>query len=391
MSGCEPELRFREFNGEWEEKKFEDFVKVNQGLQIAISERFLENGPNRYFYITNEFLKENPKFKYYIENPPKSVICDRDDILMTRTGNTGKVVTGEKGAFHNNFFKIQFDYKTNKMFLYYILTSNKIQNNILRLAGTSTIPDLNHGDFYSIEVNVPLFEEQEKIANFLSKVDEKIAILEEKLELWNSYKKGIMQQLFSQELRFKGFSQNWINNPLGEIAFINKGFTPSTSDSSNWDGELPWLSIADMKGGKYLEHTSKFITKKGSKNKEIIAKGSLIMSFKLTIGRLAILGVDMFTNEAICNFQWKNDEISTEYMYYYLNSINILKYGSQAAKGVTLNNDSLKTIPIKLPDLEEQEKIAKFLIKIDEKIIELENKLEKANEFKKGLLQKMFC
>ena len=116
------ELRFKDDDGrdypEWEEKKFKDFTKINQGLQIPISERYTTEGENRYFYITNEFLKSDSETKYYIENPSESVICYEDDILMTRTGNTGKVVTGVKGAFHNNFFKIAYDKeKYDRMFL----------------------------------------------------------------------------------------------------------------------------------------------------------------------------------------------------------------------------------------------------------------------------------
>ncbi|MDR1820139.1 MAG: restriction endonuclease subunit S [Methanobrevibacter sp.] len=146
-----------------------------------------------------------------------------------------------------------------------------------------------------------------------------------------------------------------------------------------------------MKEGKYLYNTNKTISEKGAKNKSSIPKNSLIMSFKLTIGRLAILGTDMYTNEAICNFKWKKADVSTEYMYYYLNSINIAKYGSQAAKGVTLNNDSLETIPTKMPKLKEQEKITKFLTSTDKKTGQINIELEKTKEFKKGLLQMMFC
>ena len=115
-----PKLRFPEFSNEWEKKKFKDITKINQGLQIAISERYSDDGEDRYFYITNEFLKKNSEKKYYIENPPKSVLCDQNDILMTRTGNTGQIVTGVSGAFHNNFFKINYDEQVlDKNFLYY--------------------------------------------------------------------------------------------------------------------------------------------------------------------------------------------------------------------------------------------------------------------------------
>ena len=194
------ELRFKDDDGrdypEWEERRFKDFVKINQGLQIPISDRYTSEGENRYFYITNEFLKSSSDTKYYIENPPKSVICKEDDILMTRTGNTGKVVTRVSGAFHNNFFKIDYDrYKYNKMFLYYVLTSHKIQKNIIRLAGTSTIPDLNHGDFYNIKIQLPTKKEQDKMARLLIDLDIKIEKEQVKLDSLNEYKKGLLQQM----------------------------------------------------------------------------------------------------------------------------------------------------------------------------------------------------
>lgn len=199
-----------------------------------------------------------------------------------------------------------------------------------------------------------------------------------------------MQKLFAQELRFN-FTDEWEKYLLGDISLIGKGFTPSTSNPSFWDGDLKWLSIADMNQGKYINQTTKKITSDGSKNKEPVKKSTLLMSFKLSIGKLGILTEDMYTNEAICNFKWKNKDVLTEYMYYYyLSSINILKYGSQAAKGITLNNETLSTIPVLLPSLEEQKKIINILSDVDMKINMLENSINDTSKFKKGLLQQMF-
>ena len=99
-----PSLRFSEFQTDWNVKKLKELVKINQGLQIPISDRYSEKIEGSYFYITNAFLKSNSENKYFILNPNKSVLCDVNDILMTRTGNTGMVVTNVKGAFHNNFY-----------------------------------------------------------------------------------------------------------------------------------------------------------------------------------------------------------------------------------------------------------------------------------------------
>lgn len=193
------------------------------------------------------------------------------------------------------------------------------------------------------------------------------------------------------KLRFTEFNTLWVKSSLNSISNIKTGFTPSTSNNSYWSGDYPWLSIADMNQGKYILNTSKTITKVATKNKSILKKGTLIMSFKLTIGKLSILEKDMYTNEAICGFNWKdNVNVSTEFMYYLLSSMNIKKYGSQAAKGITLNKDSLKSIPVQLPSIEEQFKIASFLSSVDNKIELLKDKKDKYVEFKHYLLQNLF-
>ncbi len=229
-----PVLRFPEFNDNWIMKRMGDVVKINQGLQIAISDRLTEKIEGSYFYITNEFLKEKSEKKYFILNPPKSVICNKDDILMTRTGNTGMVVTNEEGAFHNNFFKISYPAFINKIYLYNFLKLPKTQIQLLKLAGTSTIPDLNHSDFYKIFLHFPNLPEQQKIASFLTSVDEKIKQLKKKKELLQQYKKGVMQQIFSQELRFKDDKGNnypdWETKTLGDIGETYSGLSGKTKE-----------------------------------------------------------------------------------------------------------------------------------------------------------------
>ncbi|WP_298144040.1 restriction endonuclease subunit S [Flavobacterium sp.] len=194
-----PKYRFKEFenDGEWVSYLLKDLTKINQGLQIPISERFTEKVENSFFYITNEFLKSNSERRYYIKDPSKNVICNEDDVLMTRTGNTGQVVTGVSGAFHNNFFKIQFDRNIlNKDFLVFFLRLPDTQRIILSYAGTSTIPDLNHSDFYRILMKIPSSKEQQKIASCLSSLDALITAQTERIEQLKLHKKGLMQGLF---------------------------------------------------------------------------------------------------------------------------------------------------------------------------------------------------
>ena len=203
----------------WKIKKLGEICKVNQGLQIAIEERFTEPIENGYFYITNEFLKANSKTKYYIKNPSKSVLCSKEDILMTRTGNTGIVVSDVEGVFHNNFFKIDYDKKLlHKDYFVYYLKNDRMQYDILVKAGNSTIPDLNHSDFYTLQIAIPPLKEQEKIAEILLSCDKAIRLTTQIINQLKQRNQGLAQQLLTGEKRVKGFEKSvWKEVKLGEL------------------------------------------------------------------------------------------------------------------------------------------------------------------------------
>jgi len=191
---------------EWKITRFSEVSEVQQGLQIAKSKRYKEDGENRYRYITVQHLKdpEDEKQRWFIEDPRERVICTEEDILMTRTGNTGQVVTDVEGAFHNNFFKVDFDRELlNKKFLVAYLRSEMVQNLLISYAGITTIPDLNHADFGRIPLLVPPKKEQEKIADSLISLEEKIEQEKEQKKQLQRLKKGLMQDLLTGEVRTK--------------------------------------------------------------------------------------------------------------------------------------------------------------------------------------------
>ena len=323
----------------------------------------------------------------------KNYELTKGDILLTIVGTIGRtamVNMDEKFTLQRSVAILRVNEQISYNFLYYYIQTSAFQNRLKSVVNQSAQGGVYLNSLKKLNIKLTAdMNEQNKISSFLSIIDKKIELLEQKYQYYQEFKKYLMQQIFTQKLRFN-FTDEWEKYLLGDISLIGKGFTPSTSNPSFWDGDLKWLSIADMNQGKYINQTTKKITSDGSKNKEPVKKGTLLMSFKLSIGKLGILTEDMYTNEAICNFKWKNKDVLTEYMYYYLSSINILKYGSQAAKGITLNNETLSTIPVLLPSLEEQKKIINILSDVDMKINMLENSINDTSKFKKGLLQQMF-
>ncbi|HDG1911355.1 TPA: restriction endonuclease subunit S, partial [Staphylococcus aureus] len=398
-----PELRFPGFEGEWEEKQFADFTKINQGLQIAINERKTEYSPELYFYITNEFLRPNSQTKYFIENPPQSVIANKEDILMTRTGNTGKVVTNVFGAFHNNFFKIKFDKNLyDRLFLVEVLNSSKIQNKILSLAGSSTIPDLNHSDFYSISSSYPLLREQQKIGKFFSKLDRQIELEEQKLELLKQQKKGYMQKIFSQELRFKDENGNdypeWESKSIQEI-FENKGGTALETEF-NFDGNYKVISIGSYSINSTYNDQNIRVNKNKKTEKYILSKGDLAMVLNDKTKDGKIIGRSIFIdkdNQYIYNQRTERlipfAENDNKFLWFLMNTDlirNKIKGMMQGATQVYINYSSIKLISIQLPLLEEQQKIRGFLEVLSGITTEQLHKIDQLKERKKAFLQKMF-
>ncbi|HCJ4445188.1 TPA: restriction endonuclease subunit S, partial [Staphylococcus aureus] len=265
--------------------------------------------------------------KYFIENPPQSVIANKEDILMTRTGNTGKVVTNVFGAFHNNFFKIKFDKNLyDRLFLVEVLNSSKIQNKILSLAGSSTIPDLNHSDFYSISSSYPLLREQQKIGKFFSKLDRQIELEEQKLELLQQQKKGYMQKIFSQELRFKDENGNdypdWEKKKLKEIACVYTVNTPSKKENIYWNkGEYVWVTPTDINNSKNIYESENKLTQEGYKKARQLPENTLLVTCIASIGKNAILRKQGSCNQQI-NAVVPFENINIDYLYYISDSLS---------------------------------------------------------------------
>jgi type I restriction enzyme S subunit len=364
-----------------------DISSINQGLQIPIADRLTEKIEGAYFYITNEFLKAGAKKSYYIVNPSPSVTCVESDILMTRTGNTGMIVTGVEGVFHNNFFKITYKDSIARFFLYYFLTHHRTQHTLLKLAGTSTIPDLNHGDFYRISIAVPTLPEQRKIADFLTAVDGRIGQLIQKKALLEDYKKGVMQQLFTQAIRFKDDQGNefpdWEEKKLGEVAkcLDNLRRPVNATDREKMKGDIPYYGANGIQG-----YVNDFIF---DEDLTLLAEdGGNFGEFANRPIAQRVTGKAWVNNHAHI-LRANPSDMTPAFLFHSLVHKDIRKYinGSSRAK---LNKGDMLMIAMTVPEVPEQTKIADFLSAIDRKIESVATQITETQTFKRGLLQQMF-
>lgn len=396
-----PELRFPEFREGWKEFILNDvsIKKSKKNKNNLYSETFTNSAEygivSQKEYFDKEISNKKNLNNYYIVEPNDFVYNPRISNLAP-VGPINRNKLNRTGVMSPLYTVFSTKLSIKSFLEYYFKTSK--WHRFMKLNGDSGARSDRFTIKQSLFIKMPIFlpsnQEQEKIGTFFSKLDRQIELEEEKLELLEQQMRGYMQKIFSQELRFKDDNGNsypdWSIKKIEDISKVNKGFTPNTKNDEYWD-ELNenWLSIAGMTQ-KYLYKGNKGITEKGASKHVKVDKDTLIMSFKLTLGKLAIVKEPIYTNEAICHFVWKESNVNNEYMYYYLNSINISTFGAQAVKGITLNNDSINSIIVKLPVIQEQNKISYFFNELDKLIRKQYAKIEVLKQRKKGLLQKMF-
>lgn len=186
---------------------------------------------------------------------------------------------------------------------------------------------------------------------------------------------------------------SWPSTPLGDLCTLDIGKTPSRAEAAFWrDGTHPWLSIADMNQGRDLWHTKECVTDQGiqSANMRLVHPGTLLLSYKLSIGKVGFARIPMYTNEAIAALSELSSDIYPEYMYWALQHVDLVQGADRAAMGATLNKAKLKQIPIPVPPLSEQRRIATILDKADALRTQRRAAIAKLDEFLQSVFLDMF-
>ena len=199
-----PQLRFPEFEGEWVEKKTKQIAPLQRGFDLPISDVIVGDYPVVY---SNGILRKHNKYK--VKAP---------GVVTGRSGTIGKVTYVEKDFWpHNTSLWVTDFYDNNPKFIYYFY----LVFNLNKYNAGSTVPTLNRNDVHFVKKRIPTPPEQTKIANFLTAIDKRINLLQKKKTKFTQYKKGIMQKLFSQEIRFKQDDgsdfPDWEEKKLGEV------------------------------------------------------------------------------------------------------------------------------------------------------------------------------
>ena len=378
----------------WREVRLEEVCKVNQGLQIPISKRSKRSTSSNKIYLTLQYLNGKSEAEY-IDDYSKSVTCVKGDILMTRTGNTGIVVTGIEGVFHNNFFKVNCFSSIDSKYIYRVLKTPKVQFKILTLAGLSTIPDLNHGDFYSIKILLPPLHEQEAIVRVLETWDKAIEKIERKIQIKKQIKKGLMQKFFSRTTEGTENTEEWKTVKLGEVCDIKKGKGLAKSKVTA-NGKNKCILYGEIYT-TYSEVISNVVSKTDNEEGLRSKIGDVLIPSSTTTSAIdlavatTILENNILLGGDINVLRPNRQLVSSIFISYFLtNGCNIML--AKLAQGVTiihLYGKDLEKLKILLPPLPVQEAIAEVLMTADKEIEALEKKKELWQEQKKFLLNQL--
>lgn len=408
-----PKLRFRGFEGEWEEKRLGDIAdkitEKNKNFRITnvISNSAKDGLINQRNFFDKDIANKNNIDGYYVIKKDSFVYNPRKS-NEAPYGPINKFNHEEEGVVSPLYFCFNSKDNTNCDYLESYFKSSKWYRYIYMNSDQGARHDrvsIKDSEFMNMKILIASLQEQEKIANLLSKVDRYIELQEKKVSELEKYKKGMMQKIFSQKIRFRkddgGEYPEWEEKRLGDVCTIYgrigfRGYT--VQDIVEKDKGVISLSPSNIVNSKLIinldnTYISRF---KYEESPEIkVFNGDILFVKTASIGRCAL--VKGLNEDATINPQLvvlKNIKISNKLLSEIL-LLPIIQQQVNKSKGggviPTLTQKEISSYKIFVPNsLEEQEKIAKFLSKVDLLIEKQSDRLEELKMWKKGLLQKMF-
>ncbi len=280
---------------------------------------------------------------------------------------------------------------------YYVQTKNIIDKfNRLSYGALDFRKRLYWDSFITADINIPVLEEQKKIADFLTTVDEVIANSEAEVTNLEIQKKAVMKKIFSQEVRFirpdGSMFPNWEGHTIGNLGTFYGGGTPKTSIKEYWNGTIPWISSSDLEENNiHNVNISRFITNEAIENSatKIIPQNAILIITRVGVGKVAISPCELCTSQDFLSIEIKDNNITfVSYAISKLMQDKSANVQGTSIKGIP--SDEIKEFVVGIPCLEEQRMIADFLSDFDEAITAAKKELGLWKQLKKALLQQLF-
>ncbi|MFA6618849.1 MAG: restriction endonuclease subunit S [Candidatus Neomarinimicrobiota bacterium] len=395
-----PELRFPEFEGNWNPDKLGSVADFSKGKGISKAD-ISEDGITeciRYGELYTEYSEVITEIvsKTNIDES-ELVLSDANDVIIPASGETQIDIatascvakTGVALGGDLNIIKSAI----NGIFLSYYL-NNAQKTNIARLSQGISVVHLYASQLKTLNIYIPEPEEQNKIATFLTAVDKRIKLLQKKKAEFEQYKKGVMQKLFSQTIRFKDESGNdfpeWEEMKLGEICNYHNGGSFEKVIVEHGPYNLITLNSIDINGKLKSTHKKVNVTD-NSLNKDDLVMVLSDVAHGNFLGLTDIIPDDSYVLNQRMGALKPKITINLYFLKTYINfHQKYFKLMGQGSSQQNLSKGDILKFLVRTPHINEQSKIAKFLISIDNSIDKLGSQIDDSTKFKQGLLQKMF-
>jgi type I restriction enzyme S subunit len=399
-----PALRFKEFNEDWSVKRLGDLAeRIGDGLHSTPV--YDENG--QYYFVNGNNLtnskieiSENTKRVNTDEYLKHKIDLTTQSVLISINGTIGNLAffNDEKVVLGKSACYINLKEYENKHFIFNLLQTSNITRHFDKELTGSTIKNLSLTTIKNTKAFFPSHQEQTKIANFLTAVDEKITQLTQKHDLLSQYKKGVMQQIFSQELRFKdeggGDFPEWEEKCLGDVGENIIGLTYSPKNVTN-EESCPIVLRSSNIQNDVLDLDDKVRVNTKIPDKLFTKKNDILICTRNGSQRLIGKNVLISNIDTPMTFGAFMSVFRSPFNRYivHLFKTDIYNEQIQINLGATINQittKSLNSFVFNFPSLKEQNKIANFLTAIDDKVNATQSQLKAIKQYKQGLLQRMF-
>lgn len=401
-----PALRFRGFYDAWEQRKLGDLANIVRGASprpIQDSKWFDKESDIGWLRIS-DVTEQNGRI-YHLEQhisklgQEKTRVLTEPHLLLSIAATVGKpLVNYVKTGVHDGFL-IFLDPLFEREFMFQWFEMYRPQWKKYGQPGSQV--NLNSELIRNQDISIPGNAEQQKIGSFFKQLDNLITQNGRKIDLLKQLKQAYLQQIFSQELRFAGFNDEWKERKLSEVATMNARIGWQNLRTSEFldNGDYMLITGTDFKDGTIDYSNIHYVEEERfEQDKKIqISNESILITKDGTLGKVAYvegLTKPATLNAGVFNVKVKeNITIDSKYLFHYLKAPFLLRFADQQSTGGTikhLNKNVLVEFPISLPSLEEQHKIAGVLSNFDNTIALHQQKLDLLKKQKQAFLQKMF-
>lgn len=392
MNGMVPKLRFKQDDGldfpEWEEKTFEQAVARRTGDEDrhtrphnwVIDLEHLESGTGR--------ILSKASVEYSLSQ--KNIFASGDILFGKLRPYLKKYARPDFDGVCSSEIWVLSGITVLNSYLFYVVQSSYF-NQLANISSGSKMPRSDWSTIADSELFFPTLPEQQKIAEFLSAIDAKIDAVKRKRDAFERYKKGLMQQIFCQKIRFKKDD----GSDFPEWELLEAGNLFSSVSNKKHNGDLPILSITQNSGAVLRDDVGIDIkaTLASVNSYKIVEPGDFIISLRSFQGGIEYSNVHGICSPAYTIMKPKRN-ISDGFYKYFMKSTDFVKRLSLTVVGIRdgkqISYNAFSELLLPYPSLPEQQKIADFLSSMEAKIDAVTTQVQKLEAFKKGLLQQMF-